>query len=169
MLTPVGYLWVFTILLVLGDGCCCCVPCLELALLVTAFSHRLQWRTSVPRWVAIPCQNVCEIQEIKHTFGYCILSPFPLDLVVFLTVLDKIFLQYHCLSCYDVEAFWSCSDNLFLTSLELLNQLLNSLEITKCTRGPNAFSPSSSGFLTLCFLCRDRFFSALLRTALCYP
>lgn len=78
MLTPVDYLWVFTILLVLGEGCRCCVPCLELALLVTAFPHRLQWRT-----YRVPCSQMgcitlskC-VWDTRNQTCFWLLYPFP--------------------------------------------------------------------------------------------
>ena len=78
MLTPVGYLWVFTILPVLGDGCCCCVPCLELALLVIAFSHRLQWRTYRVPCAQMGCNTLLKcLWDTGKQIHFWQLYPFP--------------------------------------------------------------------------------------------
>lgn len=158
MLTPVGYLWVFTILPVLGDGCCCCVPCLELALLVIAFSHRLQWRTyrTVPI-AQVGCSTLSKcVWDTGKQIHFWQLYPFPFS-SRFGCVPDSI--RYFSTVSLP-ELLWCGSLlELFSITFSLLVWFSNSLTPWKLpsARIPNAFSPSSSGFLTLCFLCRDRF------------
>lgn len=126
MLTPLDYLWVFTILLVLGEGCHCCVPCLELALLVTAFPHRLQWRT-----YRVPCSQMGCITLSKCVWDtgnqtcFWLLYPFPFS-SRFGCIPDHIRFFFYSIIAW-IAMVWKpigvVQCDLFLTSLELLNSL----------------------------------------------